>query len=114
MLDRVPLRAFSGIVADRHSYAETIADVYLQAFFPGADAAAMAATRVSEHQEMIGAEREPRSAFGLPPCGDGIGRERRRISRGADIDEAAVVGAVGHPLRHGQPEGAPRLCVHIC
>src|ERR1700737_235184 len=101
MLDRVPLRASSGIVAHRHSDAETIADLYLQAFFPGADAAPIAATRVSQHQEMIGAEREPRSAFGLPPCGDRIGRERRRISRDANIDEAAVVRDVVHAVWHG-------------
>src|SRR5436189_2984910 len=52
MLDRVPLRASSGVVTHRHGYAEPIADFYLQAFFPGADAAAIAATRVSQHQEL--------------------------------------------------------------
>src|SRR5260370_41581969 len=113
MFDRVPLGASSGIVAHRHSYAETIADLYLQAFFPGADAAPIAATRVSQHQEMIGAEREARSAFGLPPRGNGIGRESRRISRGANIDEATVVRDVVHAVRHGSAGGAVRVVMHV-
>ena len=113
MLDRIPLRASRGIVAYRHSYAETIADLYLQAFFPGADATPIAATRVSQHQEMIGAEREARSAFRLPPRGDGIGRERRRISRGANIDEAAVVRDVVYAVRHRASEGVVRIVMHV-
>src|SRR5258707_181341 len=113
MLDRVPLRAASGIVAHRHSYAETIAELYLQAFFPGAHAAPIAATRVSQHQEMIGAKREPGSAFGLPPGGDRISRERRRISRGANIDEAAVVRDVVHAVRHRASEGVVRIVMHV-
>src|SRR5260370_12180883 len=112
MFDRVPLGASSGIVAHRHSYADTIGDLYLEAFFPGADAAPIAATGVSQHQEMIGAKREARSAFGLPPRGDGIGRERRRISRGANIDEAAIVRDVVHAVRHGSSEGAVRIIKH--
>ncbi len=54
MLDRVPLRASSRVVTHRHGYAEPIADLDLQAFFPGAHAAAIAATRVSQHQELLG------------------------------------------------------------
>src|SRR6266545_5868942 len=98
MLDRVPFRASSGVVTHRHGYAEPIADFYLQAFFPGAHAAAIAATRVSQHQELVGTGRVGGSAVGLPPCGDGINGECWRVTRAAKIDEAAIGREVAHEL----------------
>src|SRR6266849_748521 len=90
VLNGIPFRTSGRIVAHGHGQAEPIANLYLQAFFPRANAAPVAATRVSQHQELIAAEREAGSAFGLPPRGNGIDGERLRVTRRAKIDEAAV------------------------
>ena len=99
-------------MAHRHRQAEAIADLHLYAFFPCPRTAAVAATRISQQQEVV-AGRPGDSPVRLPPGGDGVGGERWRVARGAEVDKSSVVGQVIHPIWHRSPQRIARKVVHV-
>src|SRR5712691_2864284 len=104
VLDRIPFAASSWVVADRHGESEPIANLHLETLFPSTDTAAITATGVCQHQEVVA--RPGGVAVALPPRCDGIHGERWRIARGAKIDEATIGRDVVYAIRHG-----PTVCV---
>ncbi len=90
MLDGIPFGGTGGIVSDRNSEAECIAQLFLDFGFPYPGSATVAAARVRQDQK-FGSMAPSTRSFALPPCGDRMGGEGRRIVRDANADRTAVV-----------------------
>src|SRR5438128_8527071 len=99
MLDRIPFAASGWVVAYGHGESEPIAHLHLETLFPSTDTAAITATGVCQHQEVVA--RPGGVAVALPPRCDSIDGERWRIARGAKIDEAMIGRDVVHAVWHG-------------
>src|SRR6266849_9368706 len=107
----VGFAASGWVVADGHGESEPIADLHLETLFPSTDTAAITATGVCQHQEVVA--RPGGVAVALPPRGDGIDGERWRIARGAKIDEATIGRDVVDAVRHGPSIRVAGEVVHV-
>src|SRR5712691_7449386 len=112
MLDRVPFRAARRIMTHGHGQAGAIADLNLESFLPGSNSTAIAAASVGQQQQVIGSW-EAHLAFDMPPGGDGIDGERRRVAGGADTDEATIACHVVHAVRNGSTERIVWVVMHV-
>ena len=93
MLDRVPLRAAGGVVADRDGQAVLVAELLLELLFPDPRAGAVAAATIREDQQFTrGGERG--LALVNPPASEQIDREGGGIGGQADVDRAPVLGQI--------------------
>ena len=90
MLDGIPFGGPGGIVSDRDSKAEWIAQLCLNFGLPGPGTATVAAARVGQNQQFGDTSPATRS-FAFPPGGDGMTGEGWRIVRDAYADGTAVV-----------------------
>src|SRR5438132_9972970 len=111
VLDGIPFAASGWVVADGHCESEPIADLHLETLFPSTDTAAITATGVCQHQEVVA--RPGGVAVALPQRCDGIDGERWRIARGAKIDEAMIGRDVVHAVRHGPSVRVAGEVVHV-
>src|SRR5262249_10503266 len=90
MLDRVPFRTPSWVVTDRDLEPEPIAHHRLESLLPQPGAGTVAAAGVGQDQQFVGIGKG-RPSLLVPPAGDRIDGEGRRICRRPDMDGAAIV-----------------------
>ena len=104
VLDRVVFRGAGRIVQDRDLEAERAGEFLLQEVFPGPRPAAVAAAGVGENHQ-LGGIGITHPALGLPPLGNALGGELRRVVRAADAEAASVGMQIVDAIRHRQAVG---------
>src|ERR1700683_4821479 len=113
MLDRIPFGGACGIVSDRNTEAECIAQLSLDFDLPGPGTTTVTAARVRQDQQLRNTAPATRP-FAFPPSGDGMSGEGRRVVRDSDADGAAIVRRVVNPIgdAHAAGIGAEVVIVH--
>jgi len=89
MFDGIPFGSAGGVVGDGDGETEGVAELSLEFSLPGPAAAAIAAARIGQNQELASPPIANR-AFAFPPAGDGMSSEGGSIVGDADKDRTAV------------------------
>src|SRR5437899_3746714 len=100
MLDGIPLGGAGGIMTDRDAQLIGIHQLFLQGEFPGATARTIAASTVSQDQQ-LGSFGVTMTALPTPPLADGFHGEGRSVVRRAHDDPPAVGVQIVDPIGNG-------------